>query len=198
MRFFRLTITAFMLITLSSSASALMFGVRFSNVNEPLPPVMNDSQRGDRFGVYVGQNEKNNDFLLGLDYDSYKSERADSSLYTRRIVVDLGYRYRLFSGEKIQGTSVLPFVSLHYYRSFGKVKADDSVLSPQDRAYYKDLLSDQGGWFSAGAEYYFSPLFAIGCEGGVRYSKAKSDAYGYDIKFSEYKTFAAILVTFRM
>lgn len=197
MIFVRIAITGLIMTALYGQAFAFIFGIRFSNVNQPLPAAIEGTQSGDRFGVYVGQNEKNNDFLLGLDYDSYKSQRADSSFYSRRIVVDLGYRYRLFSGDKIQGTNVLPFFSLHYYHSFGKIKAEDLVMSSQDRAYNKDLISDQGGWFSVGAEYYFSPLFSLGCEGGIRYSRAKSKAYGYDIKFSEYRTFAAILIGFR-
>lgn len=198
MRKNRIILAVMLIPLLFTEVGAVIFGIRFSNVNEPLLPALENAQKGDRFGVYIGKNEKNHDFLLGIDYDSYKQQRADTLLYSRRLVVDIGYRYRLFSGAKIEGTSVLPFFAIHYYRSFGKVRAHDSVMSPEDRDYYKDLTSDQGGWFSIGAEYYFAPMFAIGCEGGVRYSKAKSDAYGYDIKISEYKTFAAILIVFRL
>ena len=199
MRHFKIIAAILIMVSLTSNASAVIFGIRFSNVNEPLLlPAIENAQKGDRFGVYIGENQKNHDFLFGVDFDSYKLEKPDTLLYSRRLVVDIGYRYRLFSGAKIEGTNVLPFFAVHYYRSFGKIKADDSVMSPADRAFYKDFASDQGGWFSVGAEYYFAPLFGFGCEGGIRYSKAKSNAYGYDIKISEYKTFAAILITFRL
>lgn len=195
---FKIIAVICVVVLLSGDVGAVVFGIRFSNVNEPLLPALENAQKGDRFGVYIGQNEKKYDFLLGIDFDSYKQERADTLLYSRRLVIDIGYRYRLFSGAKIKGTSVLPFLAVHYYRSFGKVRAHDSIMSSEDRDFYKDLASDQGGWFSIGAEYYFSPMFGLGCEGGLRYSKAKSDAYGYKIKISEYKTFAAILIVFRL
>lgn len=186
-----------MLVTLlAGDASAIIFGVRYSNLNEPILPAIDRQDTRGRLGVYFGGRERGHDLLLGLDYDRYKQERGDTLLYSRRITASIGYRYRLFSAKKTEGMKIMPFIGIHYFKSFGKVEADTSVISSADRQYYKDLTNDQGIRVSLGAEYYLAPAFSLGCEGGIRYTKAKSKAYGYTIKISEYRTFAAILLSF--
>ncbi len=180
----------------ASDASAFIFGVRYSNLNEPILPAIERQDTRGRLGVYFGGKEKGQDFLVGIDYDSYKQQRGDTLLYSRRITASIGYRYGLFSGKKAEAMNMMPFIGVHYFKSFGKVVADSSVMSSEDRQYYKDLTNDQGIRVSLGAEYYFAPAFSFGCEGGIQYTKAKSKAYGYTIKISEYRTFAAILMSF--
>jgi hypothetical protein len=198
MRKFRLFSIFAMILLVGGQADAIIFGVRYSNLNEPLLPAVDRQDGRGRFGVYFGESQRKHDFLFGIDYDSYKIERGDSLLYARRLTGDIGYRYTIFSLDKMDAMKIMPFVAIHYYRSFAKVKADVTVLPEQDRAYYKDIANDQGGWFSVGAEYYFAPAFSMGCEAGLRYSRAKSKAYGYEIKISEYKTFVAILLSFHL
>jgi hypothetical protein len=69
-------------------------------------------------------------------------------------------------------------------------------MSPEDRVYLKDMLNDSGGWLSFGADYYFAPTFSLGAEAGVRYARAKSKAYGYEIKVTDYTSFVAILLSY--
>jgi hypothetical protein len=186
-----------LLVTIfAGDASAIIFGIRYSNLNEPILPAIQRQDSRGRLGVFFGAREKSQDFLLGLDYDRYKQERGDTLLYSRRITASIGYRYRLFSTEKAEGMNMMPYIGIHYFKSFGKVDADTSVMSSADRQYYKDLTNDQGIRVSLGAEYYLAPAFSLGCEGGIRYAKVKSKAYGYTIKISEYRTFAALLVSF--
>jgi hypothetical protein len=85
---------------------------------------------------------------------------------------------------------------MHFYKSFPKVEADDSVMAPEERSYLKDMLGDSGGWLSFGADYYFAPTFSLGAEAGVRYARAKSKAYGYEIKVTDYTSFVAILLSY--
>ena len=196
LRYLRLIFPVLLVTIFAADASAFIFGVRYSNLNEPILPAIERQDSRGRLGVFFGGREKSHDFLLGLDYDRYKLERGDTLLYSRRITASIGYRYRLFPTKKAEAMKIMPFIGIHYFRSFGKVDADSSVMSSTDRQYYKDLTNDQGIRVSLGAEYYFAPAFSLGCEGGIRYTKVKSNAYGYTIKISEYKTFAAILLSF--
>ncbi len=183
-------------IILTGNVYAQIFGIRYTNIRGFVLPGVEQGESKGRFGIYGGLREKGNDIILGIDYDSHKEERGDTSFYARRMALSIGYRYRLFPADKISAMKINPFVSIHYYKSFGKVKADSSFMPEADRAYYKDLSSDSGGWVSLGAEYYFAPGFSLGCEGGIRYAKAKSKAYGYEIKINDYTSFAAILMSF--
>jgi len=193
----KIVLTVALIAVFCGAANAVIFGIRYSNVTRPVvAPFETDEGRG-RFGIYFGEREKSSDFLLGIDYDSYKREGGDTLSYSRRVVVDFGYRYRVFSGDRSAAMKILPFAAIHYYKGFGKVEADTSVLSNSDRKYYKDLMSDHGGWISVGAEYAFAPAFSMGCEAGLLYTNAKSKAYGYTIKISDYRTFVAILMSFR-
>ena len=92
--------------------------------------------------------------------------------------------------------NINPFIGLNYFKSFSKVTAENYQITQEELDYRKDMLNDSGGWLTWGAEYYFAPPFSMGCEGGIRYTKAKSNALGYDRKITEYTTFAAILLTF--
>jgi len=179
-----LIITASILL-ISENAFALIFGIRYSNLNEPVLQGTDFAGDRGRFGAFIGLREKNNVVFLGLDYDRHKSERADTTFYARRFTANIGYRYQLFPSAKINATKINPFVGLHYYRSFAKVEADESVMTPEERSYLKDMLGDSGGW-----------LFSLGAEAGVRYAKAKSKAYGYEIKITDYTSFVAILFSF--
>jgi hypothetical protein len=180
----------------AGDASAMIFGIRYSNLNEPILPAIERQDSRGRLGVYFGTREKGHDFLIGIDYDSYKQQRGDTLLYSRRITTSIGYRYRLFSSQRGAAMKMMPYIGIHYLKSFGKVVADTSVMSSEDRQYYKDLSNDQGIRVSFGADYYFAPVFSLGGEGGIRYTRVKSKAYGYTIKISEYRTFAAILLSF--
>jgi hypothetical protein len=108
--------------------------------------------------------------------------------------MNMGYRYWIFPADKARVTKINPFVGMHIYKSFPKVEAD--TLSPEDRGYLKDMLNDSGGWLSCGADYYFAPTFSLGAEAGVRYARAKSKAYGYEIKITDYTSFVAILLSY--
>ncbi len=185
-----------MAIMLAGDASAVIFGIRYSNLSEPVLPNTDFAGDRGRFGAFAGTREKNNIFLVGLDYDSHKDERADTTSYARRITLNFGYRYQIFSSAKVSGTKISPFVGLHYYKNFVKVKASESLLTAQELQYRKDMLNDSGGWLSFGAEYFFAPAFALGGEAGVRYATAKSSAFGYNIKTTDYTTFVAILLSF--
>lgn len=197
MRYSRFLLVSFLVFLLCGQAGAIVFGIRYSNLNKPvLNPFESDVNKG-QFGVYLGQRDKGSEYLVGIDYDRYKRERGDTLSYYRRLVLDLGFRYRLFPGERSAAMRIIPFAAIHYFKSFGKVKADTSVLSNEDKNFYNDMANDWGGWVSIGAEYAFAPAFSMGCEAGLRYSRAKSDAYGYTVKISEYRTFAAILLSFR-
>jgi hypothetical protein len=185
------------LITLiSENAFAVIFGIRFSNLNEPvLRETDFEGDRG-RFGAFIGLSEKNNVVFLGLDYDRHKTVRGDTTSYARRFTANMGYRYWIFPADKARATKINPFVGMHFYKSFPKVEADDSVMAPEDRSYLKDMLGDSGGWLSFGADYYFAPTFSLGAEAGVRYARAKSKAYGYEIKVTDYTSFVAILLSY--
>lgn len=193
MRKFLLTVS---ILLLAENASALIFGIRYSNLNEPVLQGTDFTGDRGRFGAFIGLKEKKNVIFLGLDYDRHKSERADTTFYGRRFTANIGYRYQLFSSDKINATRINPFIGLHYFKSFSKVEADTSYVDADDRAYLKDMLNDSGGWLSFGAEYYFAPTFSLGAEAGVRYARAKSKAYGYEIKVTDYTSFVAILLSF--
>lgn len=183
-------------VLLGVDANAIVFGIRYSDIRDQRLPSIIDSGGKGRFGFYAGVAEKNSSFLVGAEYDRYKSERADSLLYFRRMTINVGYRYSLFAADKAKAMNFMPFVALHYFKSYSKVKADSTVMSDTDIAYYKDILNDYGGWVSFGAEYYFAPVFSLGAEAGLRYTRSKSSAYGYQIKFSSYTTFAALLLNY--
>jgi hypothetical protein len=196
LRYLKLVFSISLVALLVSDVSAFMFGIRYSNLNEPVLPAIDRQDTRGRLGVFFGAREKGHDFLIGLEYDRYKQERGDTLLYSRRITASIGYRYRLFPIKKAEAMKMMPSIGIYYFKSFGRVDADSSVMSSADRQYYKDLTNDQGIRVSLGAEYYLAPAFSLGCEGGIRYTRVKSKAYGYTIKISEYRTFAAILLSF--
>lgn len=177
-------------------SATVVSGIRLSDISgQPLPAFKGLDDKG-RFGIFFGTREKNSVFLIGVDYDRYKMQRGDSLLYSRRLTVSIGYRYDLFPAAKEVAMKFTPFIGLCYFKSFSKVSADSATMSPADVTYFKDLSNDSGGWLSIGGEYSFAPSFALGAEGGVRYSTAKSKAYGYQVKLSEYHTYIALLLTF--
>lgn len=185
------------LITLiAENAFGLIFGIRYSNLNEPVLQGTDFAGDRGRFGAFIGLREKNNVVFLGLDYDRHKTERGDTTSYGRRFTANIGYRYQLFSSAKTNATKISPYIGMHFYKSFAKVEADTSVMTSRDRTYLRDMLNDSGGWLSFGADYYFAPTFSLGAEAGVRYAKAKSKAYGYEIKTTDYTSFVAILLSF--
>ena len=180
-------------------SEAMVFGIRFSNTQEqPLYAVTGIDGPGSkgRFGIYVGQQSGNNVFLAGINYDRYKMLRADTLLYSRRYTIDLGYRFQLLPADKARAMSFMPFLALHLFKSFSKVEADSAILSPAEVKYLKDISNDDGGWISAGGEYFFAPVFSLGAEAGLRYTRANSNAYGNNIKIRQYDTFIALLMSF--
>jgi hypothetical protein len=185
-----------LVLFLTENALAVIFGIRYSNLNEPVLRGTDFEANRGRFGEFIGLQEKNNVIFLGLDYDRHKSERPDTVFYARQFTANIGYRYQLFPADKVNATRMSPYIGLHFYKSFSKVEADSSIMSSEDRAYLKDMLGDTGGWVSFGAEYYFAPVFSIGAEAGIRYARAKSKAYGYEIKITDYTSFVAILLSF--
>ncbi len=195
---------ALMLLTGAESRAAMVFGVRYTNTQEPILKSLNGlNQRGigdlgskGRFGIYVGEQNGNSVFLFGVDYDRFKLTRGDSLIYSRRMTLDIGYRYMLMSTEKSKAMSFAPFFAIHVFKSYAKVNVDSAFLPPANARYLQDISNDDGAWVSLGAEYFFAPVFSFGAEGGLRYSRANSKAYGYDIKLREYNTFVAILVSF--
>ena len=174
-----------------------MFGIRFSDLTEQTLPGVSSGGTKGRFGAVVGTKAKNNVFMIGADYDRFKAQ-GDSSFYSRRLTVDIGYRYLLFPAEKGDAMKITPFVGIQYFKSFAQVTADSGVmgLTPAQIKYMKDLANDSGILISAGAEYYFSPVFSFGAEGGLRYSKASSSALGYSVKNSQYNSYVAMLLSF--
>ena len=69
-------------------------------------------------------------------------------------------------------------------------------MTPEERQYLKNMLSDSGGWLSFGSEYYFSQAFSLGAEAGIRYAHAESKALGYQVKVTDYTSFVALLMSF--
>jgi hypothetical protein len=195
------TLVTLLLLMGAESQAAMVFGIRFSNSQEQalqglsVRGVSDPGTKG-RFGVYAGTINGSNTFLIGLDYDRFKLQRGDSLLYSRKFTVDLGYRYQLLGADQAKAMNFMPFLALHIFKSYAKVKADSGILNPVDARYYQDMSNDDGGWVSVGAEYFFAPVFSLGAEGGLRYTRANSSAYGYDIKLREYDTFIALLVSF--
>ena len=183
-------------VLLFQDASALIFGIRLSNLNEPVLEGTDFSGDRGRFGAFIGFREKNNVVFVGLDYDRHKSERADTTFYARRFTANIGYRYQLFPSAKINATKINPFFALHLFKSFPKVEADASLMTPEERQYLKNMLSDSGGWLSFGSEYYFSQAFSLGAEAGIRYAHAESKALGYQVKVTDYTSFVALLMSF--
>jgi hypothetical protein len=190
-----------LLLLTGAESQAVVFGIRFSNTQEqPLRVLIDkgisDSGAKGRFGLYAGTLQGNSYFMIGADYDRFKMERGDSLLYSRRLTIDVGYRYQLLSADKANAMNFMPFLALHLFKSFSKVQADSGTLRPVDVTYYKDLSNDEGGWISVGGEYFFAPVFSLGAEGGLRYTRANTKAYGYDIKIRQYNTFVALLLSF--
>jgi hypothetical protein len=186
------------LIVLAQSAGtqAMIFGIRYSDIREQrLPAPFDDGSRG-RFGYYAGAAQGPSILLVGVDYDRLKTTRGDSLLYFRRLTANIGYRYQTMPADKGKAMSFMPFIALHYFKSFAVVKADSGMLAPVDVRYYRDMMNDSGFWLSGGAEYFLAPVFSLGGEAGIRYSSAKSKAYGYEIKRSQFTTFAAIIASF--
>jgi hypothetical protein len=177
----------------------MVFGIRYTNTQEQalkgLDGVVDPASKG-RFGLYAGQESGNSTILVGFNYDRFKMNRADTLLYSRRLTVDLGFRYHLLPADQAKAMSFVPFLAVHIFKSFSKVKADSSILRPADATYFKDISNDDGAWVSVGAEYFFAPVFSLGAEGGIRYTRANSSAYGYDIHIREYNSFVAILMSF--
>jgi hypothetical protein len=189
---------ALAILFINSQANALMFGIRFSDLTQQTLPGVSDAGAKGRFGAFFGTKEKNNVILFGADYDRISLTRGDSSFYSRRLTVDIGYRYLLFGSDKSDAMKIAPFIGIQYFKSFSQVEADSGVmgLTPAQVKYIKDLANDSGILVSAGAEYYFSPVFSFGAEGGIRYSKASSSALGYKVKFGEYNSYVAMLLSF--
>jgi hypothetical protein len=191
----RLLFLAFSL-AVAADANALIFGIRYSDLaQQPLPAIADNGAKG-RFGAYLGFKEKKSLFLVGADYDRFKMERGDTLLYSRRLVINAGYRYQLLPKDKAEAMDFMPFWALHLFKSFSKVKADSSIMSGADVDYYNDISNDVGGWIALGAEYYFAPAFSFGGEAGLRYTRAKSKAYGHEIKISHSTTSVALILTF--
>ena len=67
-----------LLLLISENASALVFGIRYSSLNEPVLGGTDFSGDRGRFGAFFGIRERNNIIYLGLDYDRHKTERAVS------------------------------------------------------------------------------------------------------------------------
>ena len=179
-----------------AESKAIIFGIRFSDIGQKTLLGVDDSGSKGRFGAFVGTRERNNIFLLGADYDRYKLSRGDTSSYSRRFTVNIGYRYLLMSSDKAEAMNFMPFLALHFFKSFSKVTADSAVMSAADARYFQDLSNDSGAWGAIGAEYYFAPAFGFGCEAGVRYSRARSKAYGYEVKLSQFNSYVALLAAF--
>ncbi len=195
----KLVIFAILALTLfyGVEARAIIFGVRLSNtLGQPLPPSFGDGASRGRFGIYLGTKEGPSTFLFGADYDRHKTLRGDTLLYARRLTVNFGYRYMLLPADKSTAMNFMPFISAHVFKSYSKINADSNIVSTADADYYEDISNDSGAWLALGAEYFFAPVFSLGAEGGVRYSRANSKAYGYDIKIRDYTTFAALLLTY--
>jgi hypothetical protein len=188
-----------LLLLIGAESQAMVFGIRYTNTQEQalkgLSGVADPSTKG-RFGMYVGQESGNSTFLVGLNYDRFKMNRGDSLLYSRRLTIDIGYRYQLIPVDQAKAMSFMPFLAIHFFKSYSNVKADSAILRPADVTYLKDISNDDGAWVSVGAEYFFAPVFSLGAEGGLRYTRANSTAYGYDIHIREYNTFVAILLSF--
>lgn len=200
----RFVIIALLLFLGAEARAAMMFGVRYTNTQDPaLKGLSVLGQRGvidlgskGKFGLYAGQQSGSSVFLLGVDYDRFKMNRGDSLIYSRRLTIDLGYRYQLFPADKAKAMNFMPFMAFHLFKSYAKFEADSSIVRSADARYFKDLSNDDGAWLSFGAEYFFSPVFALGAEGGLRYTRANSNAYGYAIHLRQYDTFVALLMTF--
>ena len=191
-----LLLVALLLFGAVNDVSAMIFGIRYSNLNQAVLPTFEDSDSRGRFGMFLGYREKNHDFVLGMDYDRHKTEMGDVKLYARRFSANIGYRYRLFPADKISAMKINPYLGLYFFKSYGKVEAENWGWTDEEIQFEKDMLNDSGGWLSLGGEYYFAPGFSMGCEGGVRYTKASSKATGIEIKITDYTTFASILMTF--
>jgi hypothetical protein len=189
-----------LILFMSVESKALVFGIRFSDLNARTLPTEITGETGtkERFGVYLGSKQKKGVILVGADYDRFKREAGDSLLYARRLTLNIGYRYQLLTAQKATAMKFAPFVAAHYFKSFSQVKADSGLIPPAQVKYLKDLANDSGVWLSAGAEYSFAPVFSLGCEGGIRYSKVSSSALGYKVKKSEYNSFVALLLSFYM
>jgi hypothetical protein len=190
---------ATLLLFIGAESKAMVFGIRYTNTQEQVLKGLNgvvDPVAKGRFGLFAGQESGNSTILVGFNYDRFKMQRGDSLLYSRRLTVDVGYRYQLLSADQAKAMSFMPFLALHIFKSYSKVQADSSIMRPVDVTYYKDISNDEGGWFSVGAEYFFAPVFSLGAEGGIRYTRANSNAYGYAIKIREYNSFVAILMSF--
>lgn len=196
MRKITILISTALILFMSVRADALIFGIRYSDLSQATLPGIEDNSSRGRFGAYLGFREKNSLFLVGADYDRYKMERGDSLLYARRLVVNIGYRYHLLNLDKAEAMDFMPFVSFHLFKGFSKLSADSVFMPPADVKYLKDILNDSGGWLSLGAEYKFAPAFGFGGEAGIRYTRARSKAYGYEVKISQYSSFVALIMTF--
>jgi hypothetical protein len=189
-------LTFALLILTSIESQAIILGVRLSDASQnPLPGISDTGNKG-RFGFFLGTQQKNSTFLIGADYDRYKLERGDSLLYSRRLTVNIGYRYQLMPADKASAMSFRPFIALNIFKSFSKVNADTTVMPAAQATYLKDISNDSGGWLSVGAEYFFAPVFSFGAEGGLRYSAASSTALGYQVKIRDYSSFVDLLLTF--
>jgi len=201
---FTAILATLLLIAGAESQAGMIFGVRYTNTQEPaLKGLSGLGQTGvsdpgakGRFGLYAGQQSGNSIFMVGADYDRFKMTRGDSVIYSRRLTIDLGFRYQLMPAEKAKAMNFMPFLAIHVFKSYAKVDVDSTIMRPADARYFQDLSNDDGAWVSVGAEYIFSPVFGLGAEGGLRYTRANSKAYGYDIKLREYDTFVALLVSF--
>ncbi len=196
-------ILAALLLVTGAESRAAVFGIRFSNTQEqPLRALVDkgigDSGAKGRFGLYAGTTQGSSYFLIGADYDRFKMERGDSLLYSRRLTIDFGYRYQLLGADKAKAMNFMPFLALHLFKSYSKVEADSGTLRPAEVKYFQDLSNDEGGWLSVGAEYFFAPVFSLGAEGGLRYTRANSKALGWDVKIRQYDTFVALLLSFYM
>jgi hypothetical protein len=189
-------IVSALVFLISAESKAIIFGVRYSDINKnPLSGIVDVGSKG-RFGMYFGVRQSKSVFLVGADYDRYKSVQGDTALYARRLTINLGYRYQLFPKDKVSGMSFNPFIGMHVFKSFSKVNADSSIIPAAQVKYLKDISNDEGGWVSFGGEYFFAPVFSFGAEAGLRYSRANSKALGSEIKIREYSTFVALLLSF--
>jgi hypothetical protein len=122
-----------MITLISENAFAVIFGIRYSNLSEPVFKGTDFAGDRGRFGAVLGIREKNSVIFLGLDYDRHKAERADTTFYARRFAVNVGYRYQIFSADKISATKINPFIGLYYFKTFVKVEADTSLMRKRTR-----------------------------------------------------------------
>jgi hypothetical protein len=109
--------------------------------------------------------------IVGLDFLTVSVGVEDEDVSASMYVPHFGAR--VYLNSNMSSGSVVPYLQGTFMKSFASVDMGDVDADLEDSI--GDLLSFYGISLAFGAEYFFSDIFSVGGEYGLRYMKTSSD-----------------------